>query len=141
MKVAPGHETHLEAEPAELIKEMRPPRVRIVCSCGAYTRDYLHRSVVGRYTDLHAQQIANEIALSAPVHLVVAGAELILRSQFGSVSQIQRHLQVSATQAAAVMDDLERVGVVGPELGTLARDVLVERDRLDEVLTRIEAAA
>lgn len=58
MKLAPGHETHLETEPAEQIKVMRRPGVRIVCSCGAYTHEYVHRSVVDHYLKLHAQAIA-----------------------------------------------------------------------------------
>jgi hypothetical protein len=73
--------------------------------------------------------------------LLVAAAELVVSTQFGSASMVQRKLRVGFGKAAQLLDSLERVGVVGPAEGTKAREVLVAGDQLDTVLDKIRAAA
>lgn len=68
---------------------------------------------------------------------LVAAAELVIRSQFGSVSMLQRKLRTGFGHAGHVMDELERRGVVAPVRGSGARDVLVTVDQLDEVLREL----
>lgn len=68
-------------------------------------------------------------ALNGRRDLVAHAAGLVVMCQFGSVSLLQRKLNVGFALAAAVMDDLETLGVVGPAQSGRARDVLIPPDQ------------
>lgn len=73
------------------------------------------------------------------VKLLVEAATLVIETQFGSTSMIQRRLRVGFAKAGQLMSALEDFGVVGEASGSKARDVLVKPDELDVVLDKIRA--
>lgn len=63
-------------------------------------------------------------------------ARVVVQHQQGSVSLLQRRLKLGYARAARIVDQLEEAGIVGPNDGSKAREVLVENDEVLETILR-----
>lgn len=94
--------------------------------------EYRDKEVLQAVADAAAARAAEEE--DEDEELVRRAMVEIVRSQLGSTSMLQRKLRIGFARAGRIMDILENRGVVGPSLGSKARDVLMTETELDDLL-------
>ena len=114
------------------------PEVDQVADFIGNQRGYPHAFLLPEYID-EKDQDNREFDMNDRDPLFEEAARLIVANQMGSTSLIQRRMKLGYNRAGRLMDQLESAGVVGPNQGSKAREVLIKTDMdlqrlLDEMI-------
>ena len=103
------------------------PEVDSVCECIANQQGYPQAFLLPEYVD-EKQFEGKELDLDDRDALFEDAARMIVTSQMGSTSLLQRRMKLGYNRAGRLMDQLEAAGIVGPSQGSKARDVMIKTE-------------
>ena len=114
------------------------PEIEKICDHIKTQRGYVSAYLLPEYIDENEKQIA-DIDLSDRDPLFEDAARLIVSSQTGSTSLLQRKLKLGYNRAGRLTDQLEVAGIVGPSEGSKPRQVLIQDEySLEKLLNELD---